>query len=114
MCFSESFESLSEGLQNALGELGKVPERHRTDRLSTAVNNTVRPAEFTDRYGGLMRYYGLTAEKIQAGHGNETATRNSGIIASSGPWSRSCCCAAAATLPVWMRIAASCRFCSRV
>jgi hypothetical protein len=71
VCFSESFESLSEGLQNALWELGQVPERHRTDRLSTAVNNTVRPAEFTERYEGLMRYYGLTAEKIQAGHGNE-------------------------------------------
>ena len=71
VCFSESFESLSEGLQNALWELGKVPERHRTDRLSTAVNNTVRPAEFTERYEGLMRYHGLTAEKIQAGHGNE-------------------------------------------
>ncbi len=71
VCFSESFESLSEGLQNALWELGKAPERHRTDRLSTAVNNTVRPAEFTDRYEGLMRYYGLTGEKIQAGHGNE-------------------------------------------
>lgn len=71
ICFSESFESLSEGLQNALWELGKVPQRHRTDRLSTAVNNTVRPAEFTDRYEGLLRYYGLTGEKIQAGHGNE-------------------------------------------
>ena len=39
ICFSESFESLSEGLQNALWELGGVPERHRTDRLSAAVNN---------------------------------------------------------------------------
>ena len=71
VCLSESFESLSEGLQNALWELGKVPERHRTDRLSTAVNNTLRPAEFTDRYEGLLRYYGLEGEKIQAGHGNE-------------------------------------------
>jgi hypothetical protein len=26
ICFSESFESLSEGLQNALWELGGVPE----------------------------------------------------------------------------------------
>jgi len=71
VCFSESFESLSEGLQNALWELGKVPARHRTDRLSTAVNNALRPAEFTARYEGLMRYYGLEGEKIQAGHGNE-------------------------------------------
>jgi len=71
VCYSESFESLCEGLQNALWELGKVPQRHRTDRLSTAVNNASDPAEFTERYQGLMRYYGLEAEKTQAGHGNE-------------------------------------------
>jgi hypothetical protein len=71
VCFSESFESLSEGLQNALWALGKVPQRHRTDRLSTAVNNMSDPAEFTDRYKGLMGYYGLEGEKTQAGHGNE-------------------------------------------
>ncbi|HMD20053.1 MAG TPA: IS21 family transposase [Alloacidobacterium sp.] len=71
VCFSESFESLSEGLQNALWALGKVPHRHRTDRLSTAVNNMSDPAEFTDRYKGLMRFYGLESEKTQAGHGNE-------------------------------------------
>ena len=40
ICFSESFESLSQGLQNALWELGGVPQMHRTDRLSAAVNNT--------------------------------------------------------------------------
>jgi hypothetical protein len=66
VCFSESFESLSEGLQNALWALGKVPHRHRTDRLSTAVNNMSDPAEFTDRYQGLMRSYGLESEKTQA------------------------------------------------
>lgn len=71
VCFPESFESLSEGLQNALWRLGKVPERHRTDRLSTAVNNMSDPAEFTERYQGLMRFYGLEGEKTQANHGNE-------------------------------------------
>jgi hypothetical protein len=71
VCYSESFESLSEGLQNALWALDKVPHRHRTDRLSTAVNNMSDPVEFTDRYKGLMRSYGLESEKTQAGHGNE-------------------------------------------
>ena len=28
VCFSESFESLCEGFQNAVWELGKVPQRH--------------------------------------------------------------------------------------
>jgi len=89
VCFSESFESLSEGLQNALWGLGKVPHRHRTDRLSTAVNNMSDPVEFTDRYQGLMRSYGLESEKTQAGMATRTAMWSSGIIASSGPWRRS-------------------------
>ena len=71
VCYSESFESLCEGLQNAVWKLGKVPQRHRTDRLSTAVNNASDRAEFTERYQGLMRHYGLEGEKTQAGHGNE-------------------------------------------
>jgi hypothetical protein len=68
VCFSESFESLSEGLQNALWALGKVPHRHRTDRLSTAVNNMSDPAEFTDRYKGLMRCYGLRLSACRPPH----------------------------------------------
>jgi hypothetical protein len=71
ICFSESFESLSEGLQNALWQLGAVPERHRTDRMSLAVNNASDQKEFTQRYEGLMAHCGMTPEKIQAGHGNE-------------------------------------------
>lgn len=71
VCYSESFESLSEGLQNALWELGAVPARHRTDSLSSAVNNLSEGEEFTTRYKGLMKYYGLEAEKIQAGQANE-------------------------------------------
>ena len=71
ICFSESFESLSEGLQNALWKLGAVPERHRTDRMSLAVNNASDQKEFTQRYEGLMAHCGMTPEKIQAGHGNE-------------------------------------------
>jgi len=50
ICFSESFESISEGLQNALWELGGVPVKHRTDRLSSAVHKVSNPEEFTQRY----------------------------------------------------------------
>jgi len=71
ICFSESFESLSEGMQNALWELGGVPERHRTDRMSAAVNNLSTDKEFTKRYETLMNHYGMTREKIQAGKANE-------------------------------------------
>ena len=63
ICFSESFESLSEGLQNALWKLGAVPENHRTDCLTTAVQKTSHPDDFTRRYQDLLDHYGLTGCK---------------------------------------------------
>ncbi len=71
ICFSESFESLSEGLQNALWELGGVPERHRTDRLSAAVQKPDNPEEFTQRYRALLNYYALQGQKTQPNSPNE-------------------------------------------
>ena len=59
ICFSESFESLSEGLQNALWELGGVPRIHRGDSLSAAVQKLKHPEEFTARYKDLLDYYGI-------------------------------------------------------
>jgi len=71
ICFSESFESLSEGLQNALWELGGVPERHRTDRLSAAVQKPDNAEEFTQRYRALLNHYGLQGQKTQPESPNE-------------------------------------------
>lgn len=73
VCFSESFESLSTGLQNALWELGGVPVMHRTDKLSAAVQKLDKPGadEFTRRYRALLRHYGLKGQKIQTGKANE-------------------------------------------
>jgi hypothetical protein len=70
ICFSESFASLSEGLQNALWQLGGVPKQHRTDCLGAAVK-VERPEEFTRLYQGLLAHYGLQGLKGQPGHGNE-------------------------------------------
>lgn len=72
ICFSESLESLSEGMQNALWELGGVPECHRTDRLTAAVQPGVEGQKaFKQRYQALLTHYGLQAQAIQAGKGNE-------------------------------------------
>ncbi|MEJ2023726.1 MAG: IS21 family transposase [Deltaproteobacteria bacterium] len=71
ICFSESFQSLSEGLQNALWELGGVPERHRTDRLSAAVQKPDNPEAFTQRYRALLNHYGLQGHKTQPKSPNE-------------------------------------------
>ena len=72
ICYSESFESLSAGMQNALWELGGVPERHRSDRMSAAVNKDCNPETFTRNYRSLLRHYGITPERtnVKAAHEN--------------------------------------------
>lgn len=62
ICYSECLESLSEGWQNAVWELGAVPVAHRTDSLSSAVNNMSNLEEFNQRYEGVMKYYGVKPE----------------------------------------------------
>ena len=71
VCFSESFASLSEGLQNALWVLGGVPRRHRTDRMTLAVHPDGNPEAFTQNYRALMAHYGVTAEATNPASGHE-------------------------------------------
>jgi hypothetical protein len=71
LCFSESFEALSEGIQNAFWEFGGAPARHRTDSLSAAVNNHSSRKELTARYAALMDHYGCEPERINVRCANE-------------------------------------------
>lgn len=71
ICFSESFETLSQGLQDALWELGGVPLIHRTDRLTAASQKAGHPDEFTRSYQALLDHYSLKGQRIQAGKANE-------------------------------------------
>lgn len=65
VCFSESFESLSDGLQNALWTLGGVPQSHQTDQLTAAVYQGLDRSRFTTRYQGLLKHYRLEGRKTQ-------------------------------------------------
>jgi hypothetical protein len=71
LCYSESYESLSECLQMSLWELGGVPRKIRTDRLSAAVHKECNPEIFTARYGELLKHYGTCGDKTQPGRANE-------------------------------------------
>jgi transposase len=71
VCFSESFESLSEGFQNSLWQLGGVPQQHQTDRLSAAVNKPDNLEEFTSRYQGVLDHYKLKGRRTNPARPNE-------------------------------------------
>lgn len=71
VCFSESFESLSEGLQNALWTLGGVPQSHQTDQLTAAVYQELDRSRFTARYQRLLKHYRLQGRKTQPASPNE-------------------------------------------
>jgi hypothetical protein len=71
ICYSESFESLSDGFQAAVWELGGVPKIHQTDSLSAAVRNAGNQDTFTERYSALIRHYGIVPAKIQLGKANQ-------------------------------------------
>ncbi len=71
ICYSESFESLSGGFQNAIWKLGALPKRHRSDRMTAAVNKDCNPEKFNRRYQALLNHYGITPEATNIKSANE-------------------------------------------
>ena len=73
LCFTETFEALSEGLQEALWRLGGVPEEHRTDNLSAATHELAksRGRGLTRRYREVLEHYGLRGSKNTPGRAHE-------------------------------------------
>jgi transposase len=73
VCFSESFEALSEGLEACLWQIGGVPLLHRTDNLSAAVRDLDRDGlhDFTLNYRALMAHYGMQPSANTAGCANQ-------------------------------------------
>ncbi len=73
VCPSESFESLSEGMEHCLWRIGGVPLKHRTDHLSAAVKhlNKEHTEEWVSRYQGLLKHYGMAPDANNAGEAHE-------------------------------------------
>jgi len=73
IAYSENFEALSEGLQEALWKLGAVPRVHRSDNLSAATHELIRTRGrgFTERYLELLGHYGMEPSKNHPGNGHE-------------------------------------------
>jgi hypothetical protein len=73
VCFSESFEALSEGLEHCLWQIGGVPEWHRTDNLTAAVRDLDRDGmhEFTQNYRALLAHYDMQPSANTAGQAHQ-------------------------------------------
>lgn len=73
ICFSESLESLRNGLQDALSRLGGVPQELLTDNLTAAVQNLGPKSsrEFQRRYREMIDHFGLKARATQPSSPNE-------------------------------------------
>jgi len=80
ICPSESFESLSAGLQGALWRLGGAPAEHRTDNLSAATHelHDSRGRDFTKRYRKVLEHYNLRGTRNFPGNANENGDIESG------------------------------------
>lgn len=72
----ESFQALSEGLQQALQALGGAPNEHRTDSLSAAYKNRQESTidELTERYEALCQHYGMTPTRNNKGVSHENGS----------------------------------------
>jgi hypothetical protein len=69
----ESYSALSEGLQEALQQLGGAPREHRTDSLSAAYKN-LSPSEqddLTDRYQAFCEHFAMTPTRNNRGVSHE-------------------------------------------
>jgi len=73
LAFSETYEALSCGLQEALWAFGGCPEVARSDNLSAATHELrlERGRTLTARYRGLLEHYGMRSTRIQPGKAHE-------------------------------------------
>jgi hypothetical protein len=73
VAYSETFEALVSGLQNALWTLGGVPEVLRLDNLSAATHELARTSGrvLTARFAEVVAHYGVRASRIRPGESHE-------------------------------------------
>jgi hypothetical protein len=66
LAFSETFEALVRGLQDALWDLGGVPTVWRSDNLSAATHQVPGGGrELNRRFAGVLEHYGATSTRIE-------------------------------------------------
>lgn len=70
----ESFTALTEGMQEALWQLGGAPKTHRTDRLSAAYRNLTDDDDSSAGYKAFCIHYGVEPTRNNAGISHENGS----------------------------------------
>jgi len=71
ICYTESFDSLVQGYEKAVWELGYSSKEHRTDNLTAAVK---RDKSFTNRWTLVMKHYGVRPSRNNPGESHENGS----------------------------------------
>lgn len=74
ICYSESFDSLTEGYELAVTELGAVAAEHRTDNLSAATHKMGSSREFNDSWESFLKHYRVTPSRNNPGESHENGS----------------------------------------
>lgn len=74
LCFSESFNTLSQGYEKAVWELGCIAPEHRTDNLSAATQKYGNTREFTLRWQTFLEHYRVTPSRNNPGESQENGS----------------------------------------
>ena len=74
ICYSESFDSLSKGYEDAVWALGYVAPEHRTDNLSAASKRVGNKRTITNNWKEFMRHYQVTPSRNNPGESHENGS----------------------------------------
>jgi hypothetical protein len=86
LAFSETFEALVHGLQDALAAIGGSPTVWRSDNLSAATHQIPGGGrELNRRFAAVLEHYGATSTRIEPGesHQNGVAEKAHDVLKSS-------------------------------
>lgn len=74
ICHTESFNTLSQGFEQAVFELGGVLPMHRTDNLSAATKKLGSSRAFTERWQAFLAHYQVTPSRNNPGQSHENGS----------------------------------------
>jgi hypothetical protein len=74
ICYTESFETLSQGYEKAVWELGGTLPEHRTDNLSAATKRCGNRRTFTEKWQAFMGHYGVKPTRNNPGESHENGS----------------------------------------